>query len=163
MQWYAYYNSSLDDATGIDLWQYTSNAEVDGVPAAKEDMNYLLNESLLSPDKPKEDLQAEQTKALQKALNASYGLSLAVDGYCGPKTLAAIRAHYLRYTVPVIKNEHVRWLQAALVLLGYDLAVDGSFGPETYRILTKFQSDTKLTVDGLAGPATHQMILANME
>lgn len=163
-KWYAYYNSTLDYTEGVDLWQYTSTAEVPGVPAPQEDMNYLLNEELLRSEKPGEPVRSvEYTKALQRALNSSYGTSLVIDGSCGPKTLAVIREHYLSYRSPTIKNEHVEWLQAALVLLGYILDVDGSFGPETYRIVTKFQGDKKLTVDGLAGPATHQMILANLE
>lgn len=162
VQWYAYYNDVLDYKDGIDLWQYTSNAEVDGVPAAKEDLNYLLNESLLPASKPI-SAKDKLVKALQEALNASYGTSLVVDGYCGPKTLAVVREHYLRYRSPVIKNEHVMWLQGCLVLLGYTLDVDGSFGPITDKMVRQLQADTKLTVDGLAGPATHQMILANLE
>lgn len=51
-------------------------------------------------------------------------------------------------------GEGVRKLQEDLVELGYELSVDGSFGPGTYAVVRQFQTENKLTVDGLAGPST---------
>ncbi len=100
------------------------------------------------------------TKLLQTALNASYDLSLAVDGSAGPLTKQAIDRHYLWYIKSnPTKNAHVSWLQDALKTLGYSIHVDGSFGPETDRVLKQFQKDAGIDVDGYAGVQTHIAIL----
>ena len=46
----------------------------------------------------------------------------------------------------------VRWLQAALLHLGYPTPVDGYFGANTQRQLKKFQSYKGLASDGVCGP-----------
>lgn len=48
----------------------------------------------------------------------------------------------------------VRQLQQALKDRGYELAVDGRFGPNTEAAVRRFQAAQGLVVDGLAGPAT---------
>jgi peptidoglycan hydrolase-like protein with peptidoglycan-binding domain len=42
------------------------------------------------------------------------------------------------------------WLQC----IGYTVATDGVFGPDTYRDLVAYQQSARLEADGLAGPAT---------
>lgn len=44
--------------------------------------------------------------------------------------------------------------QQAMVDQGYDLAVDGLYGPESKQIATQFQQDKGLAVDGIVGPET---------
>jgi hypothetical protein len=48
----------------------------------------------------------------------------------------------------------VRALQAELRAKGYQLAVDGYYGPETRSRVIAFQRDAGIAVDGLAGPQT---------
>lgn len=48
----------------------------------------------------------------------------------------------------------VFYLQQRLVEAGYDLTVDGHFGPATRRAIIAFQLDNGLTPDGIAGPKT---------
>lgn len=170
--WYAYYNKTLDsDAEGVDLWQYTSTGDVPGIPEKNEDINNLLNEKLLDGmtiiqndgsvlDSSK---AGKYTKSLQKALNKSYKLSLPVDGYFGKMTESAVTIHYLYYTKPCIKNEHVKWLQEMLNTSGFMTAIDGSFGPDTRKMLKKYQAKSRLVVDGFAGPATHKALLEGIK
>ena len=98
------------------------------------------------------------------ALNASYSLSLKVDGYVGPLTRQAIDHHYLWYIKqrPLV-NVHVSWLQEALNELGANLVVDGSFGPATEAALKSFQKTAGIDVDGYAGVQTHSAILKALQ
>ena len=56
------------------------------------------------------------------------------------------------------KGDAIRELQTILDKLGYDLGpcgIDGDFGKATEAAVRSFQSDHRLTVDGIAGPATY--------
>lgn len=57
---------------------------------------------------------SSMVKALQRLLNSKLGLSLSVDGFCGPNTVKALQ----------------RFLNSKL---GLSLAVDGYYGPATSR------------------------------
>ena len=59
------------------------------------------------------------------------------------------------------KGDEVRELQQALIDLGYlKGTADGIFGNKTEIAVRKFQKANKLSVDGLAGSATRQLILS---
>ena len=59
------------------------------------------------------------------------------------------------------KGTEVTLLQAALNSLGYDCgAADGIFGAKTEAAVRNFQRDHSLTVDGIAGKATHAALYA---
>jgi peptidoglycan hydrolase-like protein with peptidoglycan-binding domain len=55
---------------------------------------------------------------------------------------------------PGSTSDRVGQLQIALVGLGYDLAVDGRYGPRTQAAVRDFQGRNDLEVDGIAGPRT---------
>ena len=46
----------------------------------------------------------------------------------------------------------VEYLQGNLQLLGYDVVIDGDFGPQTEKAVRAFQADHGLVVDGVYGP-----------
>ncbi|MCR5807972.1 MAG: peptidoglycan-binding protein [Clostridiales bacterium] len=57
----------------------------------------------------------------------------------------------------------VRWLQAALLHLGYPTPVDGNFGYNTQRQLKRFQSFCGLASDGVCGQNTVNAIKARLK
>jgi putative chitinase len=52
------------------------------------------------------------------------------------------------------KGADVARLQSLLRDLGFALAIDGDFGPGTEVAVTRFQSERKLSADGIVGPQT---------
>lgn len=57
------------------------------------------------------------------------------------------------------KGSGVRWLQWELNHdMGLTLVVDGSFGPNTYKAVLKYQETHGLVVDGKVGPKTRQSL-----
>lgn len=93
-----------------------------------------------------------QVKIWQRKMNEQWNCGLEVDGHFGPACTAAASKHVLSYGVkaPIM----VKWLQTRLKELGYELAVDGSFGPDTRRKVKEAQKRFHIAVDGYVGPAT---------
>ena len=52
----------------------------------------------------------------------------------------------------------VTQLQQKLAGLGYQIAVDGYFGPQTDGVLRAYQANHGLPVDGVVGPQTHKAL-----
>lgn len=57
------------------------------------------------------------------------------------------------------RNNFVYLLQFILYQKGYNLSVDGIFGPNTLSAVRDFQSKNGLSVDGIVGPRTWQYLL----
>ncbi len=90
---------------------------------------------------------------------------LGVDGIAGPDTLSALGIEVSHSSSKGRSRggdllEHgsrgsaVRALQTALVNAGYDIAIDGDFGDDTYNAVCDLQSNNGLDVDGIVGPDT---------
>jgi peptidoglycan hydrolase-like protein with peptidoglycan-binding domain len=60
--------------------------------------------------------------------------------------------------LPGSSGGRVTQLQIALVGLGYDLAVDGRYGPRTQAAVRDFQARNGLEVDAIAGPRTQEAL-----
>ena len=52
------------------------------------------------------------------------------------------------------KGDYVVIAQGRLVVAGYDIVVDGVFGPKTKQAVIQFQKDHGLSPDGIIGPKT---------
>ena len=123
---------------------------------------YINGNTVSTPTEPqKPTVEAKPTtegkyivRYLQTVLNSVYGSRLVVDGLYGPKTEAAIRT--LKFKS---KNDHVVWLQKALVNRGQKISVDGIFGNATKAAVIAYQKSRGLTADGLAGKDTHKKII----
>ena len=116
-----------------------------------------LTEKLVIRFQTEHGLAADGT--VGRATRAALLNALGIGGQTGDPTDPA------NYPVPTrvlrigSKGEDVRWLQAALARLGYDLAIDGDFGQGTKRCVTAFQTSHSLEADGIVGPATRNAIL----
>jgi len=63
--------------------------------------------------------------------------------------------------LPLIKCDRsttVRLVQELLVALGYDVRVDGDFGPDTQTAVATFQEENNLTVDGIVDGPTFDLL-----
>ena len=57
------------------------------------------------------------------------------------------------------QGQEVAEIQRALADSGYDISVDGDFGPATEAALKSYQKEHGLEVDGLAGPGVYRSLL----
>lgn len=87
-------------------------------------------------------------------------LQVTVDDAClAPPVLARVAAHQddervLLASDPPMSGPDVQAVQQALARAGFDVNVDGSYGPSTEAAVRKFQAQKGLTVDGAVGPVT---------
>lgn len=63
--------------------------------------------------------------------------------------------------IGLMTGNDVRWVQFELREAGYDIEIDGKFGPACDKALRAFQSSCKITVDGKCGPTTRKYLKAN--
>ncbi len=61
----------------------------------------------------------------------------------------------------MMNNANVKKFQAKLKQRGWDISVDGDFGPGTESVVKKFQKEKRLVVDGLVGPGTWKSIFTS--
>lgn len=64
---------------------------------------------------------------------------------------------------PVMRGDDVRTWQARMKELGYDVVVDGAYGPGSQEACRRFQKDRHLDVDGVVGPLTWDAAFAEKE
>ncbi len=57
------------------------------------------------------------------------------------------------------QGEEIAEIQDQLVLLGYDVMADGTFGAATVDAIKEFQKTQGIKADGLIGPATYSALL----
>lgn len=78
-----------------------------------------------------------------------------------PKNPYPVPARTIKYIkgLPVMTGNDVRWVQWELREAGYDIEIDGKFGPASDCALRSFQMSCKLTVDGMCGPDTRSHLV----
>ncbi len=55
---------------------------------------------------------------------------------------------------PIMRGADVRTWQAQMKRLGYDIEVDGAYGPDSRAVCVRFQKAARLDTDGIVGPLT---------
>ena len=104
-------------------------------------------------DQPK---PINQVMIWQTKMNEQWHCGLEVDGHFGPLCCKEARKHQLTFNcnAPIM----VTWLQARLYDLGYNIAVDGSFGYDTLKKTKNFQKSKGLNPDGIVGEYTYKAL-----
>lgn len=125
--------NSLRPRVGEKIWQYSSKGKVAGI-FGKVDLD-------------------EWTGGLQ--IGAS-------RGEAGNPYKDSGKVLFFQPLLAGIAREDVRWLQWELREAGYQLQVDGRFGPKTDLALRAFQAAHGLKADGKCGPATRAALRGNV-
>lgn len=95
---------------------------------------------------------------LQNALNSSYNVNLISNTY-DLETMNVIAKNNLKYKSPTTKNDFAKWVQYKLVLAGYNLDIDSSYGKKTRDAVKMFQKKYGLVIDGIAGNGVVSQLL----
>lgn len=93
-------------------------------------------------------------RSIQSEVNKQTKSNLVVDGIWGAKSKAAFPDVSLRN-----KGNLVYLLQACLIVKGYGIELDGVFGNDTFAAVKDYQSENKLTADGIVGQNTITSLL----
>ncbi|HIW57406.1 MAG TPA: peptidoglycan-binding protein [Firmicutes bacterium] len=92
--------------------------------------------------------------------SASDNTGSAASNANSPYNYSGEPSRAIYYTLPTMKGDDVKWVQAALNAFGnYGLAIDGSFGSACKTATAKFQSAMGLSQDGSFGPSTRQTMV----
>lgn len=86
---------------------------------------------------------------------ALFSLEIRTDRYT-----VINRSRLLELTAPQMRGQDVSRLQKALVQSGYEIEIDGVFGPLTQWAVEKFQATVGLCVSGVADVETQRVIYA---
>ncbi len=91
------------------------------------------------------------------------GLTLDIDGIAGLKTLELIYSDSApKYCVLFgMEGDDIEDLQQQLKDLGYMSQVTGYYGETTVEALKSFQSENKLSADGMCGPKTFTLLYSD--
>lgn len=122
----------------------------------KKNLKWTYHGKLKYIDYTEEPVSMGQVAILQHAMNKQWNCGLKVDNHFGSKTSAQCKKHQLTYgcKAPIM----VKWLQTRLSELGYELKVDGSFGPDTKKKVIQFQKKMHLNPDSIVGEHTYRAL-----
>ena len=151
-------NGKVFEMTSSSAWGVSKaiiseiNSKGERFYKGKRNLKWTYHGQLIYIDYSDEPKPINQVMIWQEAMNKQWNCGLAVDGSYGPLCKAQAHKHYLHYLInaPIM----VKWLQTRLNELGYNLVVDGSFGPKTLQAVKNFQKKMHIAVDGYVGSAT---------
>lgn len=133
---------------------------VDSEERWKKFKNKLQSESTVTEETtPNYTEYEKRVRNWQDTMNLDYNSNLELDGKFGPLCKEEALEHYLYCKMPTIKNEHVRLVQRNLNRLGYNVDIDGSYGPIMEEMIKQFQKDHGIETDGYVGAETTEVLL----
>ncbi len=125
------------------------------------------------------ETSGEIATTIQYLLRYHGAADLEVDGYFGPVTEQAVKDFQTNNSLPADgvvgqrtwaalfvnvqqgdQGDAVLAVQSQLAARGYEIAVDGDFGPQTDGFVRDFQTEKSLIVDGIVGPQTWTALVA---
>lgn len=128
-------------------------------PLVGEDVR-LLQEALTKAGAPL-DVDGVFGPATQQAVEWFQRINgLRVDGVVNQATRSLLFQRSLSLTTPYLVGDDVKVVQSNLAQRGYDLDVDGIFGPGTQAVVEAFQRRAGLLVDGVVGSHTRRILNA---
>lgn len=173
-KWIAQYAKSCTYDKEYTMWQFGGETnllrteKVQGVSSACCDQNYCykdypsiiksrgLNGYSKTDTTPSDNNSNKKdwVLRLQKELNKqgfrdNNGKKIVEDGIAGPRTLSAC---------PTVRKG-ARGNITKLIQEKVNIKIDGSYGPDTYNAVKKYQSSKKLTADGIVGKNTWKKLL----
>ena len=107
----------------------------------------------------KEQVQDTNILKWQKMMNRVYNCGLAEDNCFGPDSKAKANKYCLYNKRPIIKNEHVKFIQERLCKYEFNVDIDSKFGPDCENKTKKFQTSKGLKSDGKVGADTTKELL----
>lgn len=136
LRWQAAYNDTLP-ATDIQIWQYSSSDEVPGIFTEKEDVNWLIDDSWITGDKPSDN-------------------KIIVDGSWGAQTTSRAQAVFGTLIDGVVSDQYAD-AKGIYPACYWQWRRSPSYGSALIRAIQRKLKDEhfyKGIVDGIAGQAT---------
>jgi flagellum-specific peptidoglycan hydrolase FlgJ len=160
-------NKKLVERNDDKFYKFTLKDKFRKYPSYKESILDWLD--LLEGNRYKEARKVKNN--YKKLAHAIYKCGYATDPQY-PKKIISIAdlikknlfmlEHNIKTLTQGDRGNQVRQLQEMLSQVGYNLTIDGIYGPGTEEKVKKFQKDNNNTIDGIAGPSTfyqlHQLV-----
>ena len=171
--WIAQWSKKCDYNGNLCMWQFGGETnqlrdiKIEGVSSASTDQNYcykdypsiIKSEGLNGYNKPNTTPTDNNKKdswilKLQKELNKqgfrdSSNRKLVEDGIAGSRTLSAC---------PTVRKG-AQGNITRLIQEKVNVKADGSYGPDTYNAVKKYQANNKLSPDGIVGKNSWRKLL----
>lgn len=124
--------------------------------------NAEINDSSILFTKTVTTVNTPLNESIQPLATTNWRVIVYTDGTLSVVNLTTNLAYNSHYSTNYVgygyatSGSQVYGIQGILNVLGYNVSIDGLFGPQTYNAIVSFQTNYKsqLTVDGIAGPST---------
>lgn len=128
------------------------------VPAAVPD-DTVVTDSAITSDNLSQGTQKEEPEATVAPTKAPVVTPAPTTSVYNPLGKYKVPEKTIYYKKPVMSGEDVKWVEAALKLMGYKIKVNGKFSAADKNILKKYQTKKKLSPDGYFGKTTRVALM----
>ena len=132
------------------------NTKLSPIAEIQSELNDKYNSNLVVDGSWGPASKKAMIKAVQTEINKLYGGKLVVDGSWGPACKEACP------DIKSVTKNNLAWLiQACLVVKGYDVDLDASYGPACANVIKQFQKKNGISADGICGANTFTKLLTS--